>query len=130
MSSNQKIQRVSIIWVITLAFTLLLPVATHALSQLKAGTPVGGPRRIEPATYSMQTTTDSNGNFDVPHGLAAGTRILGVIVSVRNTSNNWYTVYATSQGSRVAWNDTNVSAIFLGSEFRNQPVRILLFATQ
>jgi hypothetical protein len=90
---------------------------------------------VNSITYYMETTTDDNGHFDVPHGLPAtddgeGMRIVGAIVSVQHPNRGWYPVYATSGGSRVAWDAKNVSAVFPDKDFKKRPVRILLFTTQ
>ena len=119
-------------------------------------------------TWLLRGTTDANGNFDIDHRLdeilggpvrdgmvshgADATLIVGVIVSVKNSTNNsWYTIYATDDGSRIAWDDKKVSGRFPMSQpqhvalidkstktapktppkkthpFANQPVRILIF---
>jgi hypothetical protein len=93
-------------------------------------------KEFKPTTYYMETTTDGNGSFGVPHGLPAtdtseGLKIVGAIVSVQHASSKgWYTVYATWGGSRVAWDNKNVSGIFPDPDFKNRPVRILIFAAR
>ena len=110
---------------------LLMFAVTVSLSLVSAQQVLAQANEVKPTVHYMETDTDANGRFVVPHGLTAtdvggGPKIVGAIVSVQHANRSWYPVYAAFGGSRVAWNTKNVSGVF--SDFGNRPVRILLFS--
>jgi hypothetical protein len=94
---------------------------------------------IKPEQVSAQSTqvnfitryasarTNNQGFFSVNHNVAGG-RIWSISVAVLNVNGNWHTLdYSNTLNNRFWWNNTSVQGQINGLNFRNRPVKILLF---
>ena len=115
---------------LSIAFALAIPAATGtalSFSTLEAKPAYAQARFTQLSTYTVQTTTNSQGFFIVPHGLN-GSNIQGIVVAVRHINGNWHTLeFSNSVDNRFWWNSDSVVGIIASPNFYNRPVKIILY---
>lgn len=90
-------------------------------------------RQVNLVTFLLETTTDAQGSFFVPHGLEVAHpdsyRIKGITVAVQHQNLNWHTLEISNQfDNRFWWNQTFVQGVIGAPTFANRPVRVIVFA--
>ncbi len=88
---------------------------------------------VQLVTFLLETNTDNNGFFSIPHGLEwVGSdhyEIEGITVAVQHQNNNWHTLESSEAvDNRFWWNDTVVQGLIASPNFYNRPVKIIVFA--
>lgn len=94
---------------------------------------------IQLSTFFLETSTDNNGFFSISHGLEVimppppfrGSIwvIEGIVVSVQHQNNNWHTLeISNAVDNRFWWNQTVIQGLIASPNFRNRPVKIVIFA--
>ena len=89
--------------------------------------------KVQLETFLLETSTDNNGFFSIPHGLEVftpdGYRIEGIVVAVQHLNNNWHTLeISNAVDNRFWWNQTVVQGLIASPNFHNRPVKIIIFA--
>jgi hypothetical protein len=78
-------------------------------------------------TRYATATTNNQGLFSVNHNVAGG-RIWSISVAVQHVNGNWHTLeFSDTVNNRFWWNNTSVQGQINSPNFRNRPVRVLLF---
>jgi hypothetical protein len=89
--------------------------------------------KVQLDTFLLETSTDNNGFFSIPHGLEVftpdGYQIEGIVVAAQHQNNNWHTLeISNAVDNRFWWNQTVVQGLIASPNFHNRPVRIIIFA--
>jgi hypothetical protein len=84
-----------------------------------------------PKVFKLETTTNTAGKFDVPHGLNPRLFVIrGITVAIWTIEmKSWYTIWhSDTVCNEFRWNDTNVSGGIASGMFGRQKVRIVIIA--
>lgn len=115
--------------ILSIAFALSIPAAAGiglSFATLEAKPAYAQAQLTQLKTYTLQTTTNSEGFFSVPHGLN-GSNIQGIMVAVQITNGNWHTVLQSNQFlNDIWWNNDYVQGTIRSSYASNRPVKIVL----
>jgi hypothetical protein len=84
-------------------------------------------------TFLLETESDENGFFSIPHGLERfepdGYTIRAISVAIQSKNGNWHTVeQSNAVDNRFWWNNDDVAGWIASPEFSNQPVQVIVFA--
>lgn len=119
--------------ILSIAFALTIPVSTGtglsfaSFATLEAKPAYAQAQLTKLSTYTLQTTTNSDGFFSVPHGLY-GPNIQGITVAVQIINGNWHTVLQSNQFlNDIWWNTEYVQGTIRSSFASNRPVKIILY---
>ncbi|MCC5609955.1 hypothetical protein LC612_25065 [Nostoc sp. CHAB 5834] len=118
--------------ILSIAFALTIPVSAGtglsfaSFATLEPKPAYAQAQLTQLSTYTLQTTTNSDGFFSVPHGLY-GPNIQGITVAVQISNGNWHTVLRSSTvWNDIWWNNEYVQGSIL-SYASNRPVKIILY---
>ena len=115
--------------ILSIAFALSIPASAGTIlsfATLEAKPAYAQAQLTQLRTYTLQSTTNSEGFFSVPHGLNSS-KIQGIIVAVQISNGNWHTVLRSNTvDNQFWWNSQYVEGI-IGSFSANRPVKIILY---
>ncbi|HYX17235.1 MAG TPA: hypothetical protein VE944_23355 [Nostoc sp.] len=121
--------------ILSIAFALTIPVSAGtglsfaSFATLEAKPAYAQAQLTQLRTYTLQTTTNSEGFFSVPHGLN-GPNIQGITVAVQLTNGNWHIVHRSNQFfNDFWWNNEYVQGSNVSPSSNNRPVKIILYVS-
>ena len=91
-------------------------------------------KKFEIDAYLIETKTDANGCFSVPHGLEIPDPtnlqiIQGIVVSVQHKNGNWHTLeYSHNVDNRFWWSEKRggvIAGVIASPDFHERPVKIV-----
>lgn len=115
---------------LSIAFALTIPAATGTALSFVTFEPKPAHAQAQLTqlrTYTLQTTTNSQGFFSATHGFVNSSRIQGIVVAVQISNGNWHTILRSDTIFNDFWWNSEYVQGNLGTFGENRPVKIILY---
>lgn len=114
---------------LSIAFALTIPAITGtalSFATFEAKPAHAQAQLTQLRTYTLQTTTNSEGFFSVPHGLNSS-NIQGIVVAVQISNGNWHNIVRSNSVYNEFWWNSEYVQGRISPFGENRPVKIILY---